>query len=549
VDWKAIRLLHWLKLRSFVNNLNFLLSERKIRLVTYFYAFGLTILVTYLYSIFNSSEPVGPIGPNLQEFIGVGVFLFFAYIVSVGAAFIQSLTTHEEDALLTLPMEDSSIVQSKLLIWIALTPPCLLLFVIVAMGLETNFTGIDSFVRLPYAYLSVLLFFLIILATFSIIIGLWRRYGRITLRLGKYLAGAGVILLLSIPFVLLFYGLQFIVDLYYNPIIRFLLVIPISSAQIYFIGGSDSSLVIQLIILLAIASLSMMYAFRFRYELFEKNVSPFQRTIGRGEERESPPLPDIFERIVRLFRIRYFDLGKGSKAVLGLSYTLSLRGAFLFALLGMMASWILLFDMTESIYRFRFYIMMWGPAYMVFAWFAGVMMAILIHVQVDLELLRTVPLKGTNTLKNLMIPAPLLVGISYLVWLAFGFLTFPTGIISVLLNGVLIVPILFVNGYICAVSMLFLKGQIKTAYAPEGVQTMSGISSILMMGFPVVAIVVYMILMLIAMDLIVGFIGIFVLTSLSIPLAYYLYNRAAENLNALRPTRTTVQRGSESTNH
>jgi hypothetical protein len=268
VDWRTIRLLIWLRYRQFVNSLNAILSERKARLLIYFYAFVSTVFGLVLYSLVVNSEPVGPLSPVHQEALGVLFFLLMALIVAFSAAFSQSLTTHEEDILLTSPMEDHSIVQTELMSGILLAVPVLFLFTIGVLWIETHFTGIEAMGRLPYAFFSVLLFFLIVFAKFSILNGLWKKYSRITQRFGNHLAVVGMILVLSIPFILLFLGLQFLVDLYYHPIVRFLLVLPISSAQIYFLGSVDSSIMIQIAIQLALAVLFLVYAFRFRYELF-----------------------------------------------------------------------------------------------------------------------------------------------------------------------------------------------------------------------------------------------------------------------------------------
>lgn len=500
----------------------------------YFYAFGFTILALLIITVLTKAEPEGQVSPAVKEFFGVFVFVFIAIMVSFLASFTQDLPEHEEDILLTIPVEDSTIVQSKLIQIVLLLPIPILFGIFALLGVETSYTGVDSYVRLPYAFASVLLFTIIVLGGCSVIQGLWRRYYRITSRLGNYVFLGLIILVFSALFMLMYSGPQFFVDMYYHPFVRFLLIIPISSSQIYFFGGPEPAIFIQLIVQSMIAFLLLAYAFRFKYELWEVQLSPLKRTTGRGEERESPPLPSILDKLSKVLHISYLDLGKDWRAVFGLCYTLSFSPVMVFALMLVLAPMLLHFDVIGSVRRFELYIVMWGPIYALTSWLLGMFLAMMIHSQVNLEILRTVPVRGRKSLLSLVLPGLIMVGILYLIWMLFGLLMFEASPINSVLNAMLVVPIMFISSFISMTSILIMNGPIGTKYAPEGARPSGSIAVILVAVYPGIGILLYVLPMIVARDLIFGFVGIFLLISLSMPLAYYLFESAAENLSSLK---------------
>jgi hypothetical protein len=536
-----VKLLRWLRFRHFRNTLDHLLSDRKRRFGFVAYVLMMTVFAMITISMFMDIGQVDYVSPVYREFFTLAIFLFIAFAAAVTTTATLTLRAHEEDILLTLPTENSSIVQSRLIVTLLIAPFLALLITCILLGAEHLITGTDFLARFPFAYLSVLLFTLICLGLFFVIAGVWKKYERFFS--GMEIVGAVCLCLILAAVVVLMvsYGMSIFEMMYFHPVTRFLLVVPFSSVYVYTSGGFDLITLYQIVILAGLATLFLYKAFHFNYELSESHVSPYQRTIGRGAERESPPLPSVLERIRSAFHIRYLDAGKGAKAVFGFSYQLSLRSVFMFGYVVIFGAWwLVMFTQSDRYFMVMSHFVFQVPMVMLCSWMLGLLIGVLVTVQLNVDILRAVPVRGKKVLDNMILPAPLLLGLCYFPIIVMGMLFSDVNLILFLFEGFILAPVLFVSGYVSFMSMVVRSGPMKTVQTPEGVQTANPTTMILLMLAPAMMLFIYYFLIIFTGLFVVAVLVVFLIVTMSMVLAYALYEGSARNLDGLRPK---VQKG------
>lgn len=536
MDWRFVRLFLRLNIRHFVNTAAYALTQRLSRLYILFLTFTMTWLILFLASTLGEPEPMRFASPLFLELTGLGLFLFIALTTSVVAFRCLTLKQHEEDILLTMPTEVSSIVQSRLILILYLVPFITLLITCTLLGLGSVLAGTDFIGRFPFTYLSILLFIYISTGALFVIAGIWRKYQNVTSRVETVVPILAAPLVSAAIIIILLYSPQLFQEMYFHPVTRLLLVVPLTSAHIHLFGSLSMITASQIILLTVLASALMYSAFRFKYELHESQISPYQRIIGRGAERESPPLPLIVDKIRKAFHIEYLDLGEGPKAIFGFGYSLSLRVVLLFVIFVVFFLPMLVnMGQVDSPRMFGMHFIFVMPLLIGSSWIGGAFVGSIVLSQINVDILRTIPEKGEKIVFNLIAPGLLQLGICYFIILGFSLLIFQVNPILLVAEMLIIVPVVFISAYTSMMAIVIFGGPMRTVHTPEGLTTGSPILSGLLLILPIPAIVASFFLAILTRQLAVSISAVFLLTSLSMPIAYLLYRTAANNLDALRP--------------
>lgn len=536
MDWRFVRLFLRLNIRHFVNTAAYVSSQKLSRLYIMFLTFTMTWLVLFVASTVGEPEPMRFASPLFLEVTGLGLFLFIALTTSFVAFKSLTLKQHEEDVLLTMPTEVSSIVQSRLVLILCLVPFITLLTTCTLLGLGSVLAGIDFIGRFPFTYLSVLLFIYISTGTLFVIAGIWRKYQNITSRVGPLVPILATPLISTAIIIILVYSPQLFLEIYSHSATRLLLVVPLTSAHIHLFGSFSVITASQIILLTILASALMYSAFRFKYELHESQISPYQRIIGRGAERESPPLPLIIDKIRKAFHIEYLDLGESPKAIFGFGYSLSLR--IVLPLVIVVASFLLMLVSlgeigSQRMFGLHFIFVM--PLLIGSCWIGGAFIGSAILLHTDMDILRTIPERGGKILFNLIAPGLLQLGICFFVILGFSLLIFQVNPILLVVEMLIIVPVVFISAYTSMMSIAIIGGPMRTVRTPEGLTTGNPILSGFLLVLPIPALVATFFLAFMTRQLAVSIFAVLLLTSLSMPIAYFLYRKASDSLDALRP--------------
>lgn len=517
-----------------INLIRYSLTLRRYRLLIYILAFVSTfVLVSWAHALFHAT-PSEDIPEVHLEAYGLLLFMFIGLFTYAATSTILPLKPEEEDILLTLPMKGKTIVQSRLLRLLYITPLFAFLVTGGLLASESLWRVVDIPARFPFAFLSIQLFLMLYVGLFSYLEGIWNKYHRIASKL-NYVIIIGIFASLALTGVVVHLcGPWAIFGAYFHPITRFILVAPLSAGYV-FLGYHGIATIVQILCLVAIASAFLYKAFTFEYQLHELDVSPYQRTAGRGTERESPPLPKFLEKPRRLFHVRYLDWGTGSKAVFGYSYSRCIKMGLVGALLAVpMVWWMAVIAGGERFLMERLFL--FGGLGTIFM--SGLMAAIIAMGNVEnirVEIIQTLPIRGRSVLLNLISPGLFLLSFSYVVNMAIILFIVRMNPFIFFSQAILLAPVIFISTYV---------GQISTGIhicasfpASEEESDRLGMS-ILNVAFgllPLFLILTFLILAFATENIAFGVLGTFLIPAISVPLAYFMFETAAQNLDALKP--------------
>jgi hypothetical protein len=542
LDKRTINLLHWLRFRLLVNAVRHALSS----LLGKLGAIGLCLLIVFFLMAFavavSYADPWAYLARSHEPW-GLLMFIIIALFAAAVAGSNLTLGMHEEDILLVIPAKVETIVQGRMIRTLAVIPLAVFVTTILILGGLSLFIRIDILERLPFAYASVLLFVLICLGFFWIQTGYSAKHPRND-EYAVLLTLIGSLIWIP-PFLwLVSQGLEVVVgvwELTYNhPAFRFILAVPLASVDVFLYGSLNLRTGAELLLLLLIAVVMVSLAFRYEYGVFERRVLPYQATLGRGTERESPPLYEWLDRLRKALHIRLPDVGTGSRAVLALAYTKKAPLAFG---MGLLLSWFFvpfhLFPISSGVVLL-FYLMIIIPLGTLMPWVFGVSMAPTVLSRSNVDILRMVPDEGKRTFKSLLLPELIIMGGWYFGLVAFGAIAWPTPLTPYFLLSSLFPAVYFMIGYVTGASMAISMATSGSGPELEGVPIVLNILPVLPVMIVPVALMSHSIVMLSYLRVIEPVhvvVPLFAITAFGIVSTYLYYLKGCRDLDALRPPR------------
>ncbi|MCJ2670251.1 MAG: hypothetical protein LN416_07070 [Candidatus Thermoplasmatota archaeon] len=543
MDKKTINLLHWLRFRMLVNGLNDSLSSWLNKAGVVGGTFLLTWFVMFLLPILSRVQPAHGLSPSSEPW-GLAFFIILALLLGAEASWNLTVGMHEQDILLVIPTRESSIAKARFMRVLALHPLTTLVVVLAFLGTASVFVKIDFLALLPYAYVSIFLYSLISLAVFWLVVGFLKKHRRVA-RLTEGVFAIGLMVFVGLFSWALWQGVDFLIGLwnqfYTSQVTRFVFAVPLSATDILLFGDLSVRTPLEILLLLGIGVVFLVMAFRYDYRLYESEVSPYQATMGRGTERESPPLPAWMDKIRMALRVKYQDTGTGSRALFGLVLSQNLA---LYFPLGLMILFVVFF--TGSFFSvshpmfvlpFLFVMMVASPVGSFLSWVFGGSAGIGSAMSRNPDVFRTVPVKGEKMIQILTLPM-LILGAYYFSAVLFVLVTSSTTLAVYFAVASLLPAIFFAIGYVSAVAASFSMTAGGFTWEPPGIT--KGIS-ILPAVYPFVlpsilfahSIIVMSFLDTIDLRLIV--VPYFVIGSLGILSAYLFYLKGSRDLDSPRP--------------
>lgn len=545
MDKRTINLLHWLRFRMLVNAVRHAMSS----LLNKLGAMGLTLLILLgLLAFATAVSQAEPMAPLLRSHEPLGLLMFM--VIALVAAFIASLNMtlrmQEEDILLVLPAKIRTIIQARLIRTLAVTPLAVLIATLFILGALSLVVRIDILERLPFAYASVLLFVLICLGLLWILSGFSAKHPRNTEYAEIFALVGGIISFLLVIW-LLQQDFDFLIGVweqtYNHPAFRMLMAVPLASVDVFLYGAWNLTTGAELISLLLIAVGIVYVAFRYDYHVFERRVLPYQSTLGRGTERESPPLYEWLDKVRKALHVRLPDAGTGSRAVFALAYSKNFAGLFG---AGLMMFWLvssvffLLSLAGGSFVAFLFYMLVIVPIGTFFPWVLGISLGPASIARMNLDIVRLVPDEGRKIFRSLLLPEVSLLGGLYLASVVFGAVAWLTPFAPYFLAASLFPALYFLIGYITGVSTAVSVSASRGGSVPEGVPVSLSILPVLPVIIVPAALLSHSIVMmyyLFVIDPVHVVVPLFVITAFGVLSAYLYYLKGCRDLDTLRPRR------------
>jgi hypothetical protein len=535
LDKRTINLLH-------VNGIRHVLSPLLHKLG----AIGLSVVIVLGLIAFavvvGQAEPWRELARG-QEPWGLLMFLFIALFAAAVAGSNVALRMQEEDILLVLPAKMRTIVQGRMIRTLAVTPVAVFAATFLILGGLSVFVRIDILERLPFAYASVLLFVLICMGLNWILSGYSAKHPRNN-EYAEIFALIGLLIWIPPVLWLISQGLEVVVGVwemtYNHPAVRFILAVPLASVDVFLYGSFNLKTGAELVLLLMIAGVLVFSAFRYDYRVFERRVLPYQSTLGRGIERESPPLYDCLDRTRKALHIRLPDFGTGSRAVLALTYSKKAPLAFG---IGLLMFWFVMpfhFFSISSVVAFLLYIMVIVPLGTLMPWVFGVSMGPSALARSNVDIFRLVPDVGERVFRGLLLPEVIILGGWYFALVAFGAFAWPTPFTPYFLLVSLFPAVYFIIGYVTGVSVLISMTSSEGGPAPEGVPMVPNILPVLPVMILPVALICHSIVMmsyLAVVEPVHVVVPLFVITAFGVLSTYLYYLKGCRDLDALRPPR------------
>jgi hypothetical protein len=525
-----------------VNNLNDVFSKWWNKLYVCGSSFFSALCIFVLVATALSAEPAGEVSRS-HEVVGFALFIIIGFAFVAFSSDSLRLKMHEEDILLCIPTGLPSIAQSRFIRVLVITPMVALFASSTALSLQYVLVRTDYLARLPYAFGSIFLFSLASMGVFWTLAGVMSKHPRFA-RLLEYTVAAILIAIAILIVIIAQQGQEALLEAwdqtYNHQAIRVLLVVPLSAADVFLFGELSAKTIVEIVGLAGIAIASLILAFRYGYELCEKDISPLYGTVGRGIERESPPLPRMLEAIRNALHVECSDMGTESRAIFGYAYSRSLRFSFglgLLSAVGLVS--LAIIPSGSTVFAVYFHIL--AVVMMAFLpWMLGMAVGTCVTNWIDDDTLRMVPDRGSRKLLHLLLSAPFQITLCYVPCVILAAVIFPTNVGWFLFDSLLIFPVSFVIGYVSFVSVGVSATASSSKHAPEGSVTGGKILSVLpIVAFPAMAMYVPMVLIIFAIlgpvapsHIVVSPVLVF---SIGMILTYVFYVRAANSLDSLRP--------------
>lgn len=540
MDKEGIKLLQWMQIRLFINRTRYVLSLWMVRLLLCLYVFLATFLLIPLVQSFGSLAYSFHISLASRQFF-VFIILFMGAISTVFLAFPgMILKTYEQDILLVIPASAQTVIRSRLLTNLYLLSIASLGISLFALFIEYIAAGANILLRLPFAFVSVFLLMIGCAGAAWLLNGLMKKYREVDLAVNVFV-GLSVIISLILFFWAMAYNPYVIGWFLDSSLVRAFLVVPSICMDVIIFGGFSLDTLAQLLILAGIAGLFAGLAYKFDYALYEGEISPYHASMGRGGERESPPSPAWVRRIEKLVRIRYYDRGEGAKAVFGCAYSTGFGVNFSIGLvLGFL---VVLFAFlfsggTRSWVQFQLIFVV--PMFMFFSLLMG-SMAGQSTQSVRRDILRMIPVEGRRKLVALILPGLLQIGACYLIALVAAIAITPVYWPLFAFEVFMVSPMMLISGYVTGVCIQAVPSLAELSTMSEGTvfplaaqrrafpnQTFMIIPMLWMF-----CIFAFMFILFLQPAIVIT--GVFLMGSLMPILAYYMFEKSAEELDVLRP--------------
>ena len=156
---------------------------------------------------------------------------------------------------------------------------------------------------------------------------------------------------------------------------------------------------------------------------------------------------------------------------------------------------------------------------------------------VRVETMQTLPITGKRVLLNLILPALFLLSISYLVNIAIILVIARMNLLILFFQAFLLAPIMFICTYVGQISTgIYIYTSFPSSDEGSGRLGMPILYAVLGL-VPLFLLIIFLTLAFATENIAFGVLGTFLVPAISIPIAYLMFEKAAQNLDALRPTK------------